>query len=256
MAHLGPIGATTLDLARVLDAVAGPDGADPETSAAPMGPEGGFARALGGDVRGLVVGVPEREWAEASDEVARAGREALRALERRGVRLVDVASPWFELAPAIGYLTIAGEALSKVRVPWRAHRGEFGHDLALAFSAYEHLGGGHARRRAARAGSAPSWPRGSGARPARAPDDDDTTPACSPAARLRLLGRKAHRGLCRFHFLANLTGLRRVISIGTARGLPSGYSSWATPGTGTILAASAEPTAASLPCARAGPARA
>jgi Asp-tRNA(Asn)/Glu-tRNA(Gln) amidotransferase A subunit family amidase len=69
-------------------------------------------------VRGLVIGVFEQEFSDASPSVAKAGQAALEALAKEGARIVPVATPLARYAPAIGYVTIAVEAraiLSKPR---------------------------------------------------------------------------------------------------------------------------------------------
>ncbi|MBC7017985.1 amidase family protein, partial [Salmonella enterica] len=79
---------STVDLAHALELLSGHDPADPQTFAAPHRHAGSFVDALGRGVRGLVIGVPESEWTDASDPVQRAGRAALAALEKEGAKLV------------------------------------------------------------------------------------------------------------------------------------------------------------------------
>lgn len=94
--HLGPLGASVRDLVDLMEVAAGeadPDDADsqhaPDLEHAPHG----WRAALGRGVRGCKIGVPRAEWADADREVASAGLEALRALERDGATLVDVDLP-------------------------------------------------------------------------------------------------------------------------------------------------------------------
>src|SRR6185437_6672922 len=104
VAHAGPIAASTADLAAFLDAVAAAhDPADEMTAWAPPPPDGGFGALLGAGVRGLRIGVDEASFADASEPVALACREALRALERDGATLVDVSLPIAQHAHRIGF---------------------------------------------------------------------------------------------------------------------------------------------------------
>ncbi|HEY0469853.1 MAG TPA: amidase, partial [Polyangiaceae bacterium] len=54
--HLGPIGASTRDLASFLEYASGSDAGDPASSGAPYSGPGAFTRALGRGVRGLRIG--------------------------------------------------------------------------------------------------------------------------------------------------------------------------------------------------------
>src|SRR5258706_3398173 len=70
VAALGPLGASSADLALFLDAVAGaPDPDDPFTANAPPPIEEGFFASLWADVRGLEIGIDEKEWGDASIEI-------------------------------------------------------------------------------------------------------------------------------------------------------------------------------------------
>ena len=136
--HLGPIASSTLDLARFLEVVSGPDPGDPETllapSLAPSLAKGSLVRALARGVRGLRVGVEPDEWAVASPEVASAGREAIRALEAEGAEIVEVRLSLARWAAPIGYLTIGLEALGHL---WHLFESgaAFNPDLALGHAA-------------------------------------------------------------------------------------------------------------------------
>lgn len=140
VAHVGPLASSTLDLARVLEITAGLDPADPETLAAPERDPGTFYRAIGRGVRGVRVGVDDNEWSEASEAVQRAGREALRALEAEGAKLVPIRSELVRHAPAIGYVTIAAEARAGLRAHWDDNREEMSDDLQVSFAALDAIG--------------------------------------------------------------------------------------------------------------------
>jgi len=208
VAHVGPLASSVLDLARVLDAVGGPDALDTETREAP--PPGGLDRAVGRGVRGLVIGILEQEFADASPEVARAGKAALDALVKEGARVVPVSAPLARHAPAIGYVTIAVEARTILSQEWREHGAELTPDLQLTFSTLDALTAPElldAQR--LRAGL-----RRDIARCFETVDLLALPTTVATAARVTdaemqsgLVDTKLLDGLCRFAFLANLTGL-------------------------------------------------
>jgi aspartyl-tRNA(Asn)/glutamyl-tRNA(Gln) amidotransferase subunit A len=129
--HLGPIGASTYDLAAFLEIVSGADPEDELTESAPALAPGELVGALGRGVRGLRVGVIESELDAADPEVGRACREALRALEREGATLVSVELPLARHAPAIGYLTIGIETYASLLRTRRDCFDAMGLDLRL-----------------------------------------------------------------------------------------------------------------------------
>ena len=226
--HLGPLASSTLDLARALDVMSGPDPLDPETFGAPPKENGMFERALSRDVRGLVIGVVDSEWADASPDVARAGQEMLHALEREGAILKRLKMPALVHAPAVGFITIATEARAAVSDEWAAHANEMGYDLQIslasleAFSALEFMDAQRLR---------------SGIRSAMAnafqevdvfalPTTRDAAAEVTEAERTSgVLDAKLIDGLCRFSFLGNITGLpaASIPSGKDGRGLPLGF---------------------------------
>lgn len=93
--HLGPMAATTRDVALLLSVLAGPDGWDPRQAG--IGPPEDYLGALSGDLDGLRIGVVEEGfgWPDLSDphvdeEVGRAGR----ALAKLGASVEPVSIPW------------------------------------------------------------------------------------------------------------------------------------------------------------------
>jgi aspartyl-tRNA(Asn)/glutamyl-tRNA(Gln) amidotransferase subunit A len=129
--HFGPIGASSHELALALELGAGPDDGDSASLLQPPFEPGEFTRALGRGVRGLRLGVVESDFREAHDDVARPGREALRALERDGATLVSVELPLARHAAAVGYLTIAVEALAGLREVQARYERSLAPDLQL-----------------------------------------------------------------------------------------------------------------------------
>lgn len=146
VAHAGPIGSSTGDLVAFLDAVASaPDAADELTAWAPATPQGGFGAMLGAGVRGLRIGVDDADWRDASEPVALACRDALKALEKEGATLVDLSLPIAHYAAKIGYLMIGPETLAAHRREWLDQREVLADDLRLTLAvlagmtALEHL---------------------------------------------------------------------------------------------------------------------
>lgn len=131
VAHLGPIACSTYDLAVFMQVTAGPDAGDPASLAAPTFARGELVSALGRGVRGLRIGVIESEWDAASDEVSKAGQQALRELEQLGAVLVAVKLPLIRHAAAMGYLTIGLESYTGMRIARELHMDALGLDVQL-----------------------------------------------------------------------------------------------------------------------------
>ncbi len=208
VSHLGPLGASTLDLARALELISGADPNDPETMSAPA--TDSPVRALGRGVRGLTIGVPAREWEDAEVAIASAGQEALRALEREGAAVVPIDIDMARYAPAIGYLAIGIEALGALREEWRDHADEMGADLQVSLSAVTCM-------RAAEYADVQRLRTGLRRDVARAFEGIDllALPTLAENAshvtgdemKSGFLDARAIGAACRFNFLANLTGL-------------------------------------------------
>jgi aspartyl-tRNA(Asn)/glutamyl-tRNA(Gln) amidotransferase subunit A len=211
MAHAGPIGASTADLALFLNAVAAAiDPLDPSTEWAPPPPKGGFGSSLGAGVRGLRIGVLESEIRDAEAPIASAVESALRALEREGASLETIAIPLSKHAPAIGYLSIGPETLASHREAWTERRGLMNDDLRLTFAALstisslEHLDAQRLRQKlreqtaeALRRVDLLALPTLAISAPRYTEED----------ARTSFSDSAALDGVCRFAFLANVTGL-------------------------------------------------
>jgi aspartyl-tRNA(Asn)/glutamyl-tRNA(Gln) amidotransferase subunit A len=244
VAHLGPLASSTVDLARVLEAVCGFDPADRQTELAPPLEAGSLVRALARGVRGLRIAVVESEWADAAPAVARAGREAMRALEREGAVLVDVRLELARWAAAIGYLAIGLEDMAQQRENLRKGAA-YNADLAVSYAvlgettATQYV---HAQR--LRAGL-----RREMARAFEGVDLFALPTTATTAVRVTdtefeggFVDARALGDMCRFAFLGNLTGLPAAsapVGLDEAR-LPIGFQlvgdAW---DEGTVLAATA-----------------
>lgn len=228
VAHAGPLGSSVACLVAFLDAVASElDPEDALTSWAPPPPAGGFGSRVRAGVRGLTIGVPEEEWSDAHPDVAKAGREALRALEREGATLARVTLPLAKYAAPIGYCTIGPESLAAHRRPWLERRDDLADDLRITFAvlsgltALEQIDAQRLREGL----------RKQTAEVLRSvdviaiPTTATTAPRCTEQeAREGFSDSGAMDGLCRFAFLGNLTGLPAgTTPVGAdAEGLPIG----------------------------------
>ncbi len=208
VSHVGPLGASSLDLARILEVISGPDPQDTQTLSQPEMTS--LLPALRRGVRGLVIGLPESEWRDADAPVAAACRDALRALEREGAEIVPVELELLPYAPAIGFAVIGVEALASLRAEWRDHADDMSHDLQVSLSALGRVSaaeyGDAARLRSGLRKDVaevfrridllalPTQPRTA----ARVTDEEMKT---------GFVDSGVLDALCRFVFLANLTGL-------------------------------------------------
>ena len=135
--HLGPIAASTRDLALFLEYASGADAGDPASLAAPSNPPGAFLSALGRGVRGLRIGVIESDWLGLADDIAGPGREALDALQREGAVICRISLDLARHAAAIGYLTIGVEAFAAMAEIRARHLDELGQDMQLFLAGLE-----------------------------------------------------------------------------------------------------------------------
>jgi amidase len=129
--HLGPMAATTRDVALLLSVLAGPDGLDPRQHAGLRATD--YLGALTGDVAGLRLAVVREGFDIAGlseADVDEAVREAARALERLGVKVEEVSIPWHRDAMAV-WNAIALEGATAIMVAGESMaRGAKGHRLS------------------------------------------------------------------------------------------------------------------------------
>ncbi len=225
--HLGPLAASARDLASFLEYASGPDAGDPASLGAPPNEPGAFSRALGRGVRGLRIGIDEDDWASLADDVAGPGRQALDALERSGAVLVGVKLRLARFAAPIGYLTIGVEAFAAMSEVRARHMDELGQDMQLflagldTFLADDYVDAQRIRAKlrmdlaeALRQVDVIAMPATAVAAPTVSDDE----------ARLGFIDPPLLDAMCRFAFLANVTGVPAgVAPVGSDRnGMPVG----------------------------------
>ncbi|HEY1849679.1 MAG TPA: Asp-tRNA(Asn)/Glu-tRNA(Gln) amidotransferase subunit GatA [Candidatus Binataceae bacterium] len=106
--QVGPFAKTVRDAAILLRDLAGADPRD-ATCAARAVPD--YEAALTGNIKGLRIGVPKEYFVEGiAPEVERAVRDALKAYEAMGARLVEITLPHTSYATAAYYIVATAEA--------------------------------------------------------------------------------------------------------------------------------------------------
>jgi aspartyl-tRNA(Asn)/glutamyl-tRNA(Gln) amidotransferase subunit A len=225
--HIGPLGVSSAELAQFVEIASGADPGDVISELAPPLEANELTRALARGVRGLRIGLDEAEWAAADSELTRPCREALLALESAGAELVPIRIPSAAHAAAIGYLTIGIEAFSAMSELRRQHIDQMGPDVQLflsgieTFKADDYIDGQRLRQglrrdvaEALRHVDLIALP--SVARSAPQISDDE--------ARSGFIDPPLLDGMCRYAFLANLTGLPALSApVGSDRdGMPVG----------------------------------
>jgi aspartyl-tRNA(Asn)/glutamyl-tRNA(Gln) amidotransferase subunit A len=110
--QIGPVGNSVDDVARMLQVIAGHDPRD-STSASVGVPD--YVRSLGGDVRGLRIGIPKEYFPPVLDEEI---REAIMAkvdlLRHHGAEIKEVSLPHSEYTIATYYILATAEASSNL----------------------------------------------------------------------------------------------------------------------------------------------
>jgi aspartyl-tRNA(Asn)/glutamyl-tRNA(Gln) amidotransferase subunit A len=225
--HIGPLSVCTAELASFVELASGADPGDPISALAPPFAPGALTRALGRGVRGLRIGVDEAEWAAADSELTAACRDALVLLEKAGAELVPIRMAHASHAAAIGYLTIGIEAFAAMSELRQRHMDDMGPDVQLFLSGMETFRpddyiDGQRLRQGLRRDVAEvlrhvdliALP--STARSAPQVSEDEV--------RFGFVDPPLLDGMCRYAFLANLTGLPAVsIPVGSDRdGMPVG----------------------------------
>lgn len=128
--HAGPLGRTVLDVALVLDAIAGYDERDPATT---HDPRPGYASAVLAqtpDLNGLRVGIPTEYFFDIIEpDVDAAVRAAIKTLADLGATLEDVSLPHVAHAQIAGNVIMSSEA-ANFHGPWlTSRRDDYGQDV-------------------------------------------------------------------------------------------------------------------------------
>jgi aspartyl-tRNA(Asn)/glutamyl-tRNA(Gln) amidotransferase subunit A len=225
--HIGPIGTGAHDLAMFLEHASGVDPGDAASAVAPPMTYEMFTTALGRGVRGLRIGIDEGDWARLADDVAGPGRQALDALEREGAVLVGVKLRLARYSAPIGYLTIGVEAFAAMAEIREHHMDELGQDMQLFLAGLETFRpddyvDAQRIRSAVRSELADTLRHVDViAMPATAVA---APPVTDEEARTGFIDPPLLDAMCRFAFLANVTGVPAgVAPVGTDKhGMPVG----------------------------------
>lgn len=130
VAHIGPLGATTRDVAVGYALMAGVDPAEPHTHSQPPV----VVPALDGDVKGLRLGVFKPWFEDADADVVKACWEGVKHLEARGAVLVDVTVPDLDLLRVVHLITIAVEMAASQAGSWDEHKKDYALDTKINLS--------------------------------------------------------------------------------------------------------------------------
>lgn len=106
--QIGPFARTTKDCALLLNAIAG---RDPRDSTSLDLPAEDFTSKLGGDLKGVKLGIPKEYFVDGMDARVRAKvEEAIRQCESAGAELVEISLPHTEYAVSVYYIIATAEA--------------------------------------------------------------------------------------------------------------------------------------------------
>ena len=110
--QIGPFAKDVRDTALLLKVISGHEPRDSTSMEIPI-PD--YTRALNGDIRSLVLGVPKEVFSEGLDpEVASAFQKAIHALEDLGAKAIEVSLPHSQYAVAAYYIIAPAEASSNL----------------------------------------------------------------------------------------------------------------------------------------------
>jgi aspartyl-tRNA(Asn)/glutamyl-tRNA(Gln) amidotransferase subunit A len=225
--HIGPLSVSTAELASFVEVASGPHTADPISDLGPRLAPGELVAALGRGVSGLRIGVDEAEWADAESDTVDPCREALAQLEKAGAKLVPVTIPTARHAAAIGYLTLGIEAFAAMKELRRDHIDAMGPDVQLVLSGIDtfrpddYVDGQRLRQGLRRDVQRALTQVDLLALPSTARSAPQVS---EEEVRVGFLDPPLLDGMCRYAFLANLTGLPAVSAPigGDRHGMPVG----------------------------------
>ncbi len=110
--QIGPFARTVEDAALALSVIAGHDGRDSTSAEVPARD---YVKALGGDLKGVRVGLPKEYFIEGTDpEVVASVRAAVETLKGLGASVVDISLPHTKYAISTYYLIAPAEASSNL----------------------------------------------------------------------------------------------------------------------------------------------
>lgn len=142
--HIGPFSKNVKDSARVLEVISG---RDPHDSTSALAPVEKYEAALGGDVKGLKIGIPKEYFAEGLDaEVGAQIQAAIGQLAALGCEPVEISLPHTEYAVSTYYLICTAEAsanLARYDGVRYTQRSESSENLGAMYRNSRHEGFGH-----------------------------------------------------------------------------------------------------------------
>lgn len=109
--HIGPFGRSVMDVARVLQVIAGHDPSDSTSADVPV-PD--YEAAMGGGVRGLRVGVPREYFDGLAPEIGGNIERGIDLLGRLGCEIIPISLPHTQYAIACYYVICTAEASSNL----------------------------------------------------------------------------------------------------------------------------------------------
>lgn len=125
--HAGPITKDVEDSALILNAIAGRDPRDSASSDVPV-PD--YTRALGGEVKGLRLGIPkEYFFEEIDDEIGEHVKKAISVLQTLGVAAEEVSLPYVKYSRTLLWILVGAEASSYHEPFFRTRIEEYGRDV-------------------------------------------------------------------------------------------------------------------------------
>lgn len=229
MSTVGPLGQSTSDLVDFLSLTAAK--ADPNDSASMAAPDqknfGKKLRAsLGRGVRGCRIGIIHADWRDATTPLALAANSALKALEFEGAKLVDIDFPLAPYVSALGVSIFGLETLGGLLSDLVCHGDAMSEELQLltqllsGFSAHDYMLAQRMREKLRRQMQAVFEQVDLLAYPSTA---DQAALYRVLDNRVEIADEVATRALCRYTFLANLTGLPAgTVPLGMHAELPMG----------------------------------
>jgi aspartyl-tRNA(Asn)/glutamyl-tRNA(Gln) amidotransferase subunit A len=125
--HIGPIGRTVRDAARLLQSIAGRDEMDATSAFAPV-PD--YVAQLDGNVKGLRIGLPREYFDGLSSETGERIAAGIEVLKKLGCEVKEISLPTTKYAIACYYIIATAEASSNlarydgVRYTSRSNRGD------------------------------------------------------------------------------------------------------------------------------------